>query len=302
MARVLIIDDRPMTVRGIWRYLRNHGYDVEVATSGGGGLQMARRKIPDVILLNVTLPGLSGLDVLQELLRDRDPAFKRIPVIMLSAANTEAEAVQALDLGAQDYILKPVKLTVFAARLRMALRVKFNQEALERANEYLLTLSSIDPLTQTFNRRRFYELATRELAKAQRFQRELSAIMIDADHFKALNDRFGHALGDKALCMLADVLRKSCRDIDIIARMGGEEFAVCCPETNLGGAMQLAERIRRGIEVASFNLGPGTVRVTVSVGVATLCDIDRSVDSLLERADRMMYRAKQGGRNRVVGA
>lgn len=302
MAKVLIVDDTPLSIRSVWRYLRDMGYEVEVATSGSQGLEMAHLKSPDVILLDMIMPDLDGMAVLSELLTDSDPSLARTPIIMVSASDEEEDIVQALDMGAQDYVTKPVRLSVLTARLRSALRVKYSQEALERANEHLMTLSSIDPLTQTFNRRRFFELSVRELAKAQRFGRSLSMLMVDADHFKTLNDRFGHAFGDKALRMVASVLRENCRETDIIARMGGEEFAVCCPETGLDGAMLLAERIREGVANHNFKLGERLVHVTISVGVASLCEIDRDIDALMERADRLMYQAKEGGRNRVVGA
>lgn len=259
-------------------------------------------KSPDVILLDMMMPDLDGMAVLSELLTDSDPSLARTPIIMVSGSDEDEDIVQALDMGAQDYVTKPVRLSVLTARLRSALRVKYSQEALERANEHLLALSSIDPLTQTFNRRRFFELSVREMAKAQRFGRYLSMLMVDADHFKTLNDRFGHAFGDKALRMVAGVLRENCRETDIIARMGGEEFAVCCPETDLVGGTQLAERIREGVENYQFSLGERMVQVTVSVGVASLCEIDRDIDALLERSDRLMYQAKEGGRNKVVGA
>jgi len=302
MAKVLIVDDTPLSIRSVWRYLRDMGYEVEVATSGSQGLEMAHMKSPDVILLDMIMPDLDGITVLSELLTDSDPSLARTPIIMVSASDREEDIVQALDMGAQDYVTKPVSLSVLTARLRSALRVKYSQEALERANEHLMALSSIDPLTQTFNRRRFFELSVRELAKAQRFGRSLSMLMVDADHFKTLNDRFGHAFGDKALRMVASVLRANCRETDIIARMGGEEFAVCCPETDLEGGMLLAERIREGVSNHEFKLGERLVHVTISVGVASLCEIDRDIDALMERADRLMYQAKERGRNKVVGA
>jgi diguanylate cyclase (GGDEF)-like protein len=158
-----------------------------------------------------------------------------------------------------------------------------------------------DPLTGVSNRRRFLELFTVEFERAQRYGGELSCVMLDLDHFKVINDRYGHAIGDRVLVAAAEAFRRSLRTADVIARWGGEEFALLLPQTNLPGAQAVAERCRRALEEAVIPTDDGQVLVTVSVGVATLPGAAlESPDSLMRSADEALYEAKSRGRNRVV--
>ncbi|MBY0432141.1 MAG: sensor domain-containing diguanylate cyclase, partial [Rhodospirillales bacterium] len=163
----------------------------------------------------------------------------------------------------------------------------------------LMRLATTDPLTGTMNRREFMEAAERELHRARRHDRALSVLMLDADHFKSINDTYGHNAGDETLRQLAASARQSLRDIDVIGRLGGEEFAILLPEEGLEGGRIAAERLRAGMSQLQLMVGSEIVRFTVSIGVAELSPQDKGIDDLLRRSDQALYRAKNNGRNRV---
>jgi|TARA_B110000116_G_scaffold226238_1_gene206590 diguanylate cyclase (GGDEF)-like protein len=297
MAKILIVDDIAHS-RQILRFdLIDDEHEVIEADNGHACISMSESERPDLILLDIMMPGIGGLTTIQRL--KSNPATKMIPVIMVSANNAKELIIAAFDNGAHDYVSKPVIYPVLAARIRSALRLKQAQDELSVANSALQQLASTDTLTGLFNRRHFINLVTAELSKSKRYQRQLSMIMIDADYFKQLNDNFGHAAGDQALIQLAKTCLGLCREADIIGRIGGEEFLICCPETDLCGACDFAERIRSFIEVCHKNaLVTNTPQFTVSIGVSQY-HIDDSLETLMAKVDKQLYRAKDCGRNRV---
>lgn len=302
MATILVIDDTPLAVIATCRYLEKEGHKIEFISCGERGLKRARELQPDLILLDLLMPNVDGLQVLEELNLGATPTRPKAPVIVVSGSDNPTDIVRCLDLGALDFVTKPVDMRVLGAKVRVALRVKYAQEVVARSNQHLSLLASVDPLTQMYNRRRLFELSVRELAKAQRFDRDLSVIMLDMDHFKDFNDNFGHATGDQVLQVMARVILRCTRDTDIAGRIGGEEFAICCPETSLEGAALLAERIRAMLAQERLDIDEQCHSVTASFGVSSLCDLDKTFDALLNRADRMMYQAKNSGRNQVLSA
>jgi diguanylate cyclase (GGDEF)-like protein len=219
---------------------------------------------------------------------------------MVSANDADDAIIGAIDVGAHDYIAKPFIYPVLAARMRSALRLKESQEALKQANLTLSKLASLDPLTEVYNRRYFFDLARAEFAKSRRHHRPLSVIMLDVDHFKLINDNFGHGAGDQALVKLTQYCRDNGRESDILARFGGEEFAICCADTDSKGALALAERIRQAIEEASFDYEGNTITFSVSMGVTSLQPGDQEFEALINRADKLLYQAKDEGRNRCI--
>ncbi|WP_448206900.1 diguanylate cyclase [Azospirillum sp. sgz302134] len=172
----------------------------------------------------------------------------------------------------------------------------------KRVEAELRRMATTDPLTALWNRRRFLELAEGELSRLRRYGRPVSVLMLDIDHFKAINDTYGHAAGDEALCRLAELCRNTLRETDHLGRLGGEEFAVVLPETGLAEAVDVAERLRQRLGEMDVRVGDGTIRMTVSIGVAACLEEDGTIDRALGRADHALYEAKDGGRNRVVAA
>ncbi len=300
MAKVLIVDDIEDNIKLLWYNLEDDEHEIESANNGHLCLEKAASFLPDIILLDLMMPGLSGIDTLK--LLKADPALEAIPVIMISANDSDDTIIEAIDLGAQDYITKPFIYPVLAARMRSAIRLKESQEKLAAANSALALLASQDPLTDTYNHRHFFNLAGAEFAKAKRHQRPISTIMIDADHFKSINDNYGHAVGDQALIDMAAICQKLIRESDFIGRLGGEEFAVCCPDTDCDGAVLLAERIRKAIEDNVIEVEQGSLKFTVSMGVTCRGEDDATFNNLLDRADSLLYQAKESGRNRISRA
>lgn len=298
MPTVLVVDDSEDNARFLEYDLSDDGFDVIIALGGDECLTQAVTCSPDLILLDMRMPGLSGIETLEKLKSFAET--RDIPVIMVSASNADESIIKALDYGANDYVSKPVMYPVLAARVRTALRLKEANRALEEANRELTRLATTDPLTRLSNRRHFFTLAHAEFAKACRHQRPLSMIMLDVDAFKSINDSFGHAAGDIALDTLADCCREAVRESDIVGRIGGEEFAICCPDADLSGAHAIAERIRTTCEAKTVKLEPATFQFTVSLGVTTMATTDESFENILHRADRLLYRAKNQGRNRSV--
>jgi len=297
MKRALVVDDLQENTTLLTFELEDDGFDVQAVHSGRDCLDTVQTTpLPDIILLDIHMPGLSGLDVLRQL--KAEPKTADIPVIMVSANDSDSNIVEAIDLGAHDFVSKPIEYTVLAARVRSALRLSTTLLELEQANLELNKLATVDPLTACYNRRHFFTLAKSEADKAKRHTRPLAAMMIDIDHFKTINDKFGHAAGDYALQQFRHSCMSVCRSSDIIGRLGGEEFALCCPDANAQGVLSLAERIRNNCENLPIQFEQHRFSMTLSIGVTELAH-GENFDEALHRADKAMYNAKQAGRNQT---
>lgn len=298
MPNVLIVDDSEDSAKLLAYDLHDMGYNVSTAFSGDECITTAANHSPDIILLDMRMPGLSGLDTLANLKRLSET--EDIPVIMISASSADDSVVKALDMGADDYVSKPVVLPVLTARMRASLRLRSATEQLEKANEELTRLATTDPLTHLYNRRHFFALGYAEFTKSLRHKRPLSFILLDVDKFKNINDTYGHSAGDHALIVLADCCREAVRESDIIGRIGGEEFAICCPDSDLGGAHAIAERIRSLCECQLIQGAEYEFSFTVSLGITTRQSLDDQFERLFNRADRLLYQAKESGRNQAI--
>lgn len=296
MATILIVDDIADN-RQLLRFdLEDDHHKVIEAADGYACLEHVESEHPDLILLDMMMPGLSGIEVLQRL--KAVPANSNIPVIMVSANDTDDLIISALDVGAHDYVSKPVIYPVLAARIRSALRLKEAQEELSQANSTLQQLASTDTLTGLYNRRHFINLTAAEISRARRYDRPVSLMMLDADHFKSINDTYGHAVGDQALIHIATTCKRLCRESDIIGRIGGEEFLICCPDTDLPGTYELAQRIIQTIPKRNDNKVNNIPTFTVSIGAAQYLPGD-TLDEFMAKVDAQLYRAKNSGRNQV---
>jgi two-component system cell cycle response regulator len=293
---VLAIDDSPDIHRLLEVRLRPEGLVLQHALSSEEGLAKALAIKPDLILLDVDMPLLSGFEVCQRL-KD-DPVTASIPVIFLTGASAVQTKVQGFDLGAVDYVVKPFEPAELRARVRAALRTK-------RFQDLLAARSHVDGLTGVWNRTYFNQRFGEEIAAAKRYGRVVSLIMLDLDHFKGHNDSFGHPFGDQVLQAVGDILHAVLRATDAPCRFGGEEFALILTETDENGAQVTAERVRRQIEQCEFRPKDRQIHVTASLGLASSAIFDaKSLDvpSLLIAADDALYRAKHEGRNRVCVA
>ncbi|PLX81840.1 MAG: diguanylate cyclase response regulator, partial [Desulfuromonas sp.] len=255
----------------------------------------------DVVLCDLEMPGMDGLKFLG--MRNSRPELMHIPVILLTGSESREQKVKGLEQGASDYVVKPFDSEELIARVRVQLKLKRLQDDLKAQNLKLEKLSNIDPLTEIANRRALMRALESESQRSERRGHPLSLLMVDIDHFKKINDRFGHQQGDLVLKAVAGAINDGLRDYDLAARFGGEEFTLMLPETDLARAAQVAERVRA--KIAGLRLGGrlGSLQVTVSLGVASRPSPDiQNVDDLIRIADDALYEAKQEGRNRVVVA
>jgi diguanylate cyclase (GGDEF)-like protein len=273
----------------VGRWLGDSGYEVIAARDGEEALALATDRRPDLLLVDVTMPGLDGYEVCRSI---QDTIAVAPPVIFLTAhANTTAR-VAGLDAGAVDYIVKPFEAAELVARVRAALRTKAVRDGyVEKATR--------DGLTRLLNRHELDVQADGAVALALRHGRALSCLMLDLDHFKQINDRHGHPAGDAVLREAAHRISSCCRASDIAGRYGGEEFLVLLPETGAQAAAAAAEKLRRVLAATPFEIDGVTIAVTGSIGVATWDEPMMTTGSLVAAADKALYRAKQLGRNRV---
>jgi two-component system chemotaxis response regulator CheY len=287
---VLVAEDDADIRTLIAHRLRAGGFDVVTAADGHEALDVVERAAPDLLLLDVSMPGLDGFAVCREVQR-RGPLAP--PVIFLTAHGNVFSRVTGLEAGAVDYVVKPFEGSELLARVRAALRTKAVQDE-------LAAQAATDPLTGLLNRRQLDLRLEETVALAHRHGRPVSLLLADIDHFKRVNDSYGHAAGDQVLCEVATRIRSACRISDVVARYGGEEFVVVLPETDGAGAVAAAEKIRWVVSARPIALETGgRLRVSTSIGAAALVPGTGTPQQLLAAADAALYEAKDGGRDRV---
>jgi diguanylate cyclase (GGDEF)-like protein len=295
--KILIVDDAETNLMILSNLLAEEG-DIISATDGVQAIALAESDLPDLILLDVSMPGMDGYEVCRRLksgIQTRD-----IPVVFVTGRTEDNDQEKGLLLGAIDYILKPYSPLIVLARIRNHLALQKAHRDLKIANAELTRLATTDFLTGVWNRRRFMELGEAEVARVRRSGRCFGAVMMDVDHFKAVNDTYGHDAGDNVLRALAEACVDRLRNVDIVGRMGGEEFALILPETDPKGAKMTVERLREYLGELTIPVDSGTLNVTVSAGVTTVQGPKDSIESALKRADAALYEAKDSGRNRTV--
>jgi diguanylate cyclase (GGDEF)-like protein len=299
MNPTVMIADDSMLVRAVVRAgLEAENYDVMEAEDGTLALQQCRLRPPDVILLDIVMPGLDGYQVLAQL--KADPELNHIPTVFLTGRTGMSDVVTGLRAGAHDYLKKPFEPEELLARVASALHVKQLQDQLRDRNALLDQLSRTDALTALYNRRHLDEELDRRHGEARRHHDPLGALLLDIDHFKQVNDVHGHPVGDDVLREVARRIQNELRSEDIAGRWGGEEFLIILPRTDLDGVLRLAERIRLTVSATPVIVGDQRIAVTISGGCAV--GPGESPADLLRRADKRLYQAKDAGRNQIVAA
>ncbi|WP_242392933.1 diguanylate cyclase [Anaeromyxobacter oryzisoli] len=305
--RILVVDDSRIQLEWLVKVLEKEAYLVDRAADGREAIRKVRSDPPDLVLLDMVLPDMDGLEVLRFVKARPEDQF--IPVIILSVRSDLDSKVTGLRIGADDFLAKPFAEAEILARCAAMLRIKSLQDQLRETQRKLAEQAITDDLTGLKNRRAFDERLEEEFRRAQRYADPVSLIMIDLDHFKQVNDRFGHPFGDVVLRGSAEQLRASTREPDICARYGGEEFAVILPKTHLQGALSVGERIWRELGARRYPLpagagdasdDPAGLQVTASIGIAFYPSKDiGSPELLVKYADEALYQAKRAGRNTI---
>ena len=304
--RILIVDDHEDNIELLRARLEARGYTIDSAHDGQEALDQVARVIPDLILLDVMMPRMDGMEVVRRLKANKDLPF--IPVLMQTALDSTENKVEGLDAGADGYITKPINFAELEARVNSLLRIKRLQAErddayakLKVANDTLLRISLTDMLTEVDNRRCLEERLHEMWEHAIRLHEPISLVMCDIDKFKTVNDNYGHQAGDSVLREFAQLLKGEARNIDRVGRYGGEEFLLILPGTVLDAAVTFAERLRDKVEHHTFTYTGGTLCRTVSCGVAASPHPRvKDQEALLKAADEALYVAKETGRNRVV--
>ncbi len=287
--QLLLIDDSKAIHTLVRALLADEPVEVHSAFDAAYGKVLAASLVPDMILLDVEMPGASGFDACRDL--KADPATSAVPVVFLTSIATIEDKVRGLNLGAVDYISKPVNASELLARVRACLRTSHMVRLLQ-------TKALLDPLTGLGNRRMFDDRLRAETSLRRRHGNPLACIAIDLDHFKSINDQHGHPFGDYVLQKVAGVISEHCRNEDVACRVGGEEFMILAPNTTGEQAAILADRIRASVARLPFVRQGQAIQVTCSIGAADATDEDDR--SMPERADDALYRAKRAGRNRTA--
>lgn len=322
-ATILIVDDNPSTLEVLFDFLMNAGFRVLIAQDGESAILKVAEASPDVILLDIIMPGIDGFETCRRL--KANPATREIPVIFMTALAQTSVVVKGFELGAVDYITKPTQQEIVLARVTTHLTIQklqrslqqqnwqLQQEILQRhqaeaalqnANEELQRLATLDGLTQVANRRRFDEYLTKAWQILVREHLPLSLLMCDVDFFKRYNDSKGHQAGDECLQQVAQAMKHSVkRPADLVARYGGEEFVVVLPNTHAEGALIVAQKIQKSIAALAVIHPESTISqyITLSIGVSCTIPCQQFCpEALIMAADRALYQAKQLGRNRAV--
>ncbi len=298
--RIIVAISEPKLAQMLVHCLKEEGYEVDSAANGLEVLDKGLASPPDLFLVERSLPGMNGSDVcLQLKSRER---IKHIPVIIIYPATFHGRKPKAARIGADGYYVYPFDVTEMLANIRRLILQKLNFEYLRKSYEIAAAQACTDPMTGLYNRLHLWRTLDRELERAARYGRLCSAIMIDIDFFKNYNDMYGHLKGDEVLKKAAEIFRQNIRNTDISVRYGGEEFLIIMPETGKDLALRVGEKLRKAFEEWPFPLEetqPGG-RLTVSVGIATFPEDAPDARTLVDKADKALYRAKEDGRNCVV--
>jgi diguanylate cyclase (GGDEF)-like protein len=300
--QVLVVDDDHLVREYLACLLTAAGYEVLSAKTGEAALESMEEAFTPIVIVDIHMPGLDGLEVCRAIRRRAYPGY--VYIMLHSLKDTEEDILAGLDAGADDYLSKRTPKTQLVGRLRTAQRILSLEHSLKLALADRENMAMTDVLTGAHNRRYLLQQLARALDDAGSARGALSVLVLDFDHFSQVNDRFGHAVGDSALREVADRIQRNLRRSgDWYARLGGDEFAVILPQTDTAGAGAVAEKFRRAIGERPMQVGNRTLHMTVSIGISTLTTADRETmtgEMLLDRADRGLYQSKRAGRNQVT--
>lgn len=315
---VLIVDDNKQNLQYLSAMCENCGYDVAIATDGNQVMEFVKNDTPDIILLDIIMPIMDGIKICKNLKRNK--LTKSIPIIFITAKNDSQDIIDGFEAGGVDYVTKPFNSHELISRIKTHIDLKLSRDELKEKNiqltkkneeiikmytklklmmETVEQMSITDYLTNLYNRRYIIDRITKEIARFKRLKKDFCLIVCDVDNFKFINDTYGHDHGDKVLQSIAFVLNDSIREVDMVARWGGEEFMLLLPETSIDGANILAERLRLSIQSNKVVVNDTTLSVTITLGICSYNGRDQ-MDEFVCKADTAMYQGKKSGRNCVI--
>jgi len=297
-VRVAVVDDSGIDRDLIEQHFKAlAGFELGFFADPRKGLDWCIENRPGLILLDHLMPALSGVEFLRRL--RADPELAQVPVIMITASDGRELLEEVLQFGMTDFLRKPFEHAELLARVRNMLELRKRQRQLEEANRQLFVEATTDALTGLKNRRYFLEILGQEMERARRYRRPCTLAFVDLDRFKRINDTHGHAAGDHVLCEFARLLAGELRGADQVGRVGGEEFAVLFPETGLSQAARACEHLQATVRAHTVAFGSLSLSFTFSAGLTEVDFRDDSVAAVMRRADQALYRAKEGGRDRI---
>jgi two-component system cell cycle response regulator len=299
-ARVLVVEDSPIDLEKIAETLRRDTDSVVSADTSAKALDLGMSEDFELIIVSLTLLNEDGLRLCSQL-RSHERT-RQAPILLIADEGDLSRVAKGLELGANDYLLKPIDRNELLARVRTQVRRKRYHEKLRHNYEQSLSMALTDSLTGVFNRRYVSAHLPRLLERSWESQKPVAILMFDIDHFKTVNDTYGHGVGDEVLREVANRTNRNLRNFDLVARYGGEEFIVVMPDTDRDAAYAVAERLRRRVGEETFSVSDqvGEITVTISIGVAVVDGMGDTAEAILKRADDALYMAKRSGRNRTV--
>jgi diguanylate cyclase (GGDEF)-like protein len=292
--RVLVVDDDEAIRDSMTEFLSLSGYHTGMAASAEEALEMICRQPVDVIITDIMMEGMNGLQLTDRVKKEFD-----IDVIVMTGYSDDYSYEEAVRIGASDFVFKPIRFEELLLRLKRVLK----ERALTRERREMMAklekLAITDGLTRLYNSRYFYAQLKIEIDRSRRYHHPLALMLLDIDFFKDYNDTYGHLEGDKVLIRIGEIIRSSLRNMDSAYRYGGEEFTIILPETSAEEAVRVAPRIQAGLKASPFTPGGGPpVNITMSIGVTQYCP-EEDISTFVQRADRAMYMSKSNGRNRI---
>ncbi|HSL62811.1 MAG TPA: diguanylate cyclase [Desulfotignum sp.] len=289
---ILIVDDDIAITDAVEEYLSLLSYHVETAVNAEDALKKLKTFRPDVVLTDIMMQGMDGLALTRRIKETHD-----IDVMVMTGYSDSFSYEEAVKIGASDFIFKPFRFEELDLRIKRVLREAAFKKERARLLKELEQLAITDALTDLYNSRQFFKQIKLEMERNERYDRSLSLMILDIDHFKNYNDTWGHMEGDKVLMAIGRIIRSCLRSMDSAYRYGGEEFAILLPETGLKDACVVGHRIKDLIGSEVFETEPGIKQsVTVSVGVSE-CLPGEDFKSFIRRTDQFLYKSKKNGRN-----
>lgn len=300
---ILIVDDDAVSRTLIQKHLSKAGFSVSTASNGSHALEQFDHLFFPIVLTDWMMPEIDGPQLCRLIREKKTDSY--VFMILITGRNSKTDIVSGLESGADDYLTKPIHADELIARIKTGIRILKLEQSLKKANEEIRLLSITDPLTGCYNRGFLNQRLDQEIKRAMRYNRPLSVVLTDIDHFKKVNDTYGHQAGDEVLKLFSSYIKQQIRKkVDWVVRYGGEEFLIVLPETHCAGAYSMAERLRKTVESQTIPFGDTSIRITSSFGGVCVSFDNKNLEGvnmeqLIQVADEKLYESKKNGRNQT---